>query len=1039
MSPKNKTIKKTKLKLKLKPKSEKVSRPRLVLKKKPEYLVEQTMKQTSIVEDKKVYNEEFTKLLEKLYQMMISKGEAFRGRAYKKAQETIINLKEPITSVSQLKGKPGIGETILSKLQEYVETGTLKLIEREKENPIYVFTQVYGIGPSKAKELVTKHNIKTIEELRNHTDLLNDKQKIGLKYYEAILERIPRSEIEQYDEKFQKIFAECGTDTSSYSIVGSYRRGAEDSGDIDVIIGNSTGDSSVFNACLDKMIEKNLIIEVLSRGAVKSLVIAQLPGKTPRRVDFLFSPPEEYAFATLYFTGSATFNTVMRQHALQRGYTMNEHGIYKMENKKKGSRIDLLFNNEQDIFTFLGLQYKTPIERIDGSAVHEITKADLKKGTEKKALKQRKTKVKLTLKKPKKETITNDKTHIDAFIKTGIDYLYGLNEKMLVSMLQTANDAYYNESSLMSDGEYDILKEYLEEKYPKNVEVKNVGAPIVKEKVKLPYYMGSMDKIKPDTGAIQRWIAKYNGQYVLSAKLDGISGLYSTEGGVAKLYTRGNGIEGQDISYMIPYLHLPKDENITIRGELIMTKKMFEDKYASSAANARNLVSGFSNRKTVEPEDIRSIDFVAYEVIHPSLKPSEQFALLNSLDVKTVIHDVVQSVSNESLSELLINWRESYDYEIDGIICTNDAIYPRKKENPKYAFAFKMVLSDQVVEAKVVDVLWAPSKDGYLKPRVRIEPVNIGGARIEYATAFNGAFVKENKIGVGAVVRMIRSGDVIPYIMTVVTPASTTKMPDVPYIWNDTQIDVLLEDASKDPIVLLKNITGFFTGIGVVGLSSGNVKRIMDAGFNSIHKILSMTISNFLEVDGFKEKLASKVHSSIHSQLEKVPLAKLMSATNLFGRGMGERRIQSVLDSFPNILISDIPHIEKVKQVASIDGFASKTAIAFVDHIDEFLEFAKENNLMERIKNKSKSKTGSELKMNKKHPLYGKSVLMTGFRDKALEQRIKDVGGKIASAVSKNTNYVVVIDMDETTGKAEKARALGVTIILVEDFNKLLE
>ena len=75
-----------------------------------------------------------------------------------------------------------------------------------------------------------------------------------------------------------------------------------------------------------------------------------------------------------------------------------------------------------------------------------------------------------------------------------------------------------------------------------------------------------------------------------------------------------------------------------------------------------------------------------------------------------------------------------------------------------------MVLSDQVVEAKVVDVLWAPSKDGYLKPRVRIEPVVIGGARIEYATAFNGAFV-ENKIGIGAVVRMVRSGDVIPYIM----------------------------------------------------------------------------------------------------------------------------------------------------------------------------------------------------------------------------------------------------------------------------------
>jgi NAD-dependent DNA ligase len=676
--------------------------------------------------------------------------------------------------------------------------------------------------------------------------------------------------------------------------------------------------------------------------------------------------------------------------------------------------------------------------------VLEASKTDLKKGTEKKAptegKKARKTKLKLTLKKPKKtstSTKTSSETHIHSFVKTGIDYLHGLSEKELISMLETANDAYYNESSLMSDGEYDILKEYIEDKYPKNKVVKEVGAPIVKEKVKLPYYMGSMDKIKPDTGVITRWIKKYSGPYVLSAKLDGISGLYSTEGGVAKLYTRGNGVEGQDISYMIPYLQLPKDENITIRGELIMSKKMFETKYASTAANARNLVSGFSNRKTVDPDDIRSIDFVAYEVIHPTLKPSEQFALLTSLDVKTVIHDVVPSVSNESLSELLVNWRDAYEYEIDGVICTNDAVYPRKKENPKYAFAFKMVLSDQVVEAKVVDVLWAPSKDGYLKPRVRIEPVVIGGARIEYATAFNGAFVEENKIGVGAVVRMIRSGDVIPYIMAVVTPASTTKMPDVPYVWNESHIDVMLEDASKDPVVLQKNITGFFTGIGVVGLSSGNVKRLMDAGFDSVHKILSANMSDFLKADGFKEKLASKVHTSIHNQLEKVPLAKLMSATNLFGRGMGERRIQSVLDSFPNILIMNVSNAEKEKLVASIDGFARKTAKAFVEHIDEFLAFAKENNLMERVEAKSKSK-GVEDKKDTSHPLYGKSVLLTGFRDKALEQRIKDVGGKIATSVSKKTDYVVVIDMDETTGKADKARKLGVTMILVDDFNKLL-
>ena len=92
-----------------------------------------------------------------------------------------------------------------------------------------------------------------------------------------------------------------------------------------------------------------------------------------------------------------------------------------------------------------------------------------------------------------------------------------------------------------------------------------------------------------------------------------------------------------------------------------------------------------------------------------------------------------------------MDWRTNYEYEIDGIIVSDDNVHPRVEGNPDHSFAFKMVMSDQVTEAKVVDVLWKPSKDGYLKPRVRIEPVHIGGVKIEYATGFNGNFVETNK------------------------------------------------------------------------------------------------------------------------------------------------------------------------------------------------------------------------------------------------------------------------------------------------------
>ena len=228
--------------------------------------------------------------------------------------------------------------------------------------------------------------------------------------------------------------------------------------------------------------------------------------------------------------------------------------------------------------------------------------------------------------------------------------------------------------------------------------------------------MGSMDKIKPDTKALGNWKAKYSGPYVLSGKLDGISGLYTTDEGEPRLYTRGNGRVGQDISYLIPYLRLPKDEGMAIRGEIIVSKKTFADKYADTKANARNFVAGVVNAKTVDPQQYRDISFVAYEIIQPEMKPSEQFSTLEKLDIETVINRSEDDITNEFLSNTLVEWRESYKYETDGVIVTDDKVYERTDKNPPQSFAFKMVLSEQVVEAKVVDVLWTASKHGHLKP-----------------------------------------------------------------------------------------------------------------------------------------------------------------------------------------------------------------------------------------------------------------------------------------------------------------------------------
>jgi NAD-dependent DNA ligase len=350
----------------------------------------------------------------------------------------------------------------------------------------------------------------------------------------------------------------------------------------------------------------------------------------------------------------------------------------------------------------------------------------------------------------------------------------------------------------------------------------------------------------------------------------------------------------------------------------------------------------------------------------------------------------------------------------------------------------------------VIDVIWTPSKDGYLKPRVRIEPIKLGGVEINYATGFNGAFIEQNKIGIGAVIEIIRSGDVIPHIKSVTQPAEKAKMPEESYKWNDTHIDILLENVENDPTVREKNITGFFKGIGVDGLKSGNVDRIISAGYDTVPKIIKMCVDDFLKVEGFKGKLANKIHDSIQTKLKEATLINLMASSNIFGRGISEKKIEPILEMYPNILNevgSDTSYDElkkKIEMVKKVKGIAEKTAELFVSKITLFIGFLKECGLEYKLglngdgninaegEGEGKGAKGEKADIN--HPLYGKTVVFTGFRDDNLEKQIKKLGGKIGSSVSKNTFIVVTKDKDDKTGKVLQAEKVGVTVMDPSEF-----
>lgn len=289
--------------------------------------------------------------------------EPFKMRAYNKVIAAIELIDEAsIKNIEDIKNISGIGVSIAEKIKELFETNKMSAVENALKDPRFSLQKqlgkIYGIGPAKINELIGK--IKSFEELHERQDeLLNDKQKIGLKYYNDMELRIPMSEGKKHYKIIDRIFKET-YDNIEFELVGSYRRKNKDLGDIDILIKNN--DKLSLKKLVLKLCESGYIIETLASGKSKFMGLCKLSPELPaRRIDILIADPSYYYFALLYFTGSYTFNIYMRKIALEKGYSLSEYGF---KNKDK-TMIDTttIINSEEDIFKFLDIPYVEPNKR----------------------------------------------------------------------------------------------------------------------------------------------------------------------------------------------------------------------------------------------------------------------------------------------------------------------------------------------------------------------------------------------------------------------------------------------------------------------------------------------------------------------------------------------------------------------------------------------------------------------------------------------------------------------------------------------------
>lgn len=263
----------------------------------------------------------------------------------------IRNFATEITDVQQLQGVRGIGEGTLRRVQAILSgdvTSSSPITTR------YDFTQLKFFGRVFQRQLY-ESGITSLQQLltavEEHRVSLTASQRLGLQYRDELAQRIPRAEVAAIG---QKVIAACVAEGMRAELVGSYRRGKEDSGDVDVLI---TGDTNWIHRVVTRLQRDGLIKHIFSLGEVKLMAIAVGTSGVARSLDIRYVPPECWGSALLFATGPDKFNVFQRQVAIDKGWKLSEYGLFNAAGELLPSATEL------ELFHQLALPYLSPVER----------------------------------------------------------------------------------------------------------------------------------------------------------------------------------------------------------------------------------------------------------------------------------------------------------------------------------------------------------------------------------------------------------------------------------------------------------------------------------------------------------------------------------------------------------------------------------------------------------------------------------------------------------------------------------------------------
>lgn len=630
-----------------------------------------------------------------------------------------------------------------------------------------------------------------------------------------------------------------------------------------------------------------------------------------------------------------------------------------------------------------------------------------------------------------------------------------------IAVLMQLDDLHFNEDlDVVSDLTYDAFRLIIKTAFPNEAYFATVGSQVRGGKIDLPHQLGSLNQV--EVGGLDDWklkilralraagITTNKIPFVVTAKLDGASALGRFAEGLKIAYSRGNGIQGADITRHVQHF-VPAANGLNgwVRGENIIAKQTFVEEVQPNFLrsggepykNPRNAVSGMMNASAhKDPAVYKHIDFVAYEVLgRTDINKTDMLLELNQHGFKTPqFWTCDHSTLNEQfLANCIQELRDVYGYEVDGVVVDLDLAEHREalndgSLNPEYAFKYKTLDTSNYAETEVENVEWRVSFRGYLKPRINYKPCSLPGITSTYATGYNAKFILENGIGPGAIVGVSRMGEVVPNVIRVVQKVEPQMPPTGIWSWNTTGVDAVANDPDSLPEVFIKQLIHACDKLHMnfPHLGAGAIRKLVEhTGASSFEDAMTLILS--LEEDQWEEIIGAngkKIYAGVAKNFHEMPIATFVGSIPFFGRGIGIRKMKKIFAVCDNLMGFKLLEISDVEKLESFDTISAEKIASGIDRFFAFYDA-----LPFKPKFKASAIVGSAVQ--------GLSICGTGFRDKAFDGWIEANGGKVASGVSGNTNILVAADPKSNSGKVKKANELNasgkgnVTIMSLQEFN----